>query len=504
MEEDREDIDFRIGNRAILRYKSLDYKIWYALAEFVDNSSQSYFNHKDELDEIYRETNDRFTVHIVTNRGDSLEISDNAYGMTRSQLKKALTIGAEPEDTSGRNEFGMGLKTAACWLGDVWTIKTKAVGSLEELEVRFDVNGIAMGTETLNIVVRIRPESERKLGFTNLLIEKLHNPIATKTKTKIIDFLQSIYRVDLRTGQMDLQYDHVPMVYEGESNLRQAHDGTIYKQEIKPFIVDGKEVTGWLGILKEDRGIAGVNKGGLAIIRRGRCILAQPEAWKPKGLFGEGDGQNSLVSQRLVGEIHLDDFKVSHTKNAIRFYGDEEEQIEKELENQFKEYKAVASIPYKHLQNNPIITQVQKEEAKRLLSSPAITNFVVFEPVPSDKVVSDNMQATLADIMLFDPEITIRYNDQMNVEIYTDVVKSENDAYVLVEYPNESKIVVVVNNKHPFYQKSISDDPVVNNWISAAADALAEWKCRREGGDIKPDTIRLLKDNILRRITLPE
>ena len=44
-------IDLVIGTEAIRSYKRLSYKSWYALAEFVDNSTQSYFDHQAELDE---------------------------------------------------------------------------------------------------------------------------------------------------------------------------------------------------------------------------------------------------------------------------------------------------------------------------------------------------------------------------------------------------------------------------------------------------------------------
>lgn len=490
-------VDFSLGNEAILRYKDLDYKIWYALAEFVDNSSQNYLDNKKTLDQVFAKNGDKFSVHITTDREKTIEITDNAMGMNYDDLKKALHVGTPPKDNTGRHEFGMGLKTASCWLGDVWVIKTKKVGELDELEVIFDVNKVAAGESSLAITRRTHPENERDLGFTSLKISKLHNPIASRTQTKIIDYLTSMYRVDIRENIMDLKWNGVSMKYEAESQLLKAHNGEVYKKEIIPFMVEGKKVSGWIGILSS----GGVNKGGLAIIRRGRCIVAHPEAWKPKRLFGtQDDGGNSLISQRLFGEIILDDFRASHTKNAIRFYGTEEEQIEANLTEQFMAYKSIAGTPYKKLKEEAVIKQAQKNAAQSKLERPSVASFVAFEPVPSDQVVRDNKQATLADIIQFTPDLTLRFNDELDVEIYTDVTKSPNDEYVLFEYPTDNKIIVVVNNRHPYYENAIGDDPVVNHLVSAAADALAEWKCRRQGGEIKPDTIRLLKDQILRMV----
>jgi hypothetical protein len=170
------------------------------------------------------------------------------------------------------------------------------------------------------------------------------------------------------------------------------------------------------------------------------------------------------------------------------------------LIEQFSAYKAIAGTPYKKLKDDAVVKQAQKVAAQAKLEKASVASFVAFEPVPSDQVVRDNKQATLADILQFTPDLILRFNDELDVEIYTDVTKSPNDEYVLFEYPSDNKIIVVVNNRHPYYENAIGDDPVVNHLVSAAADALAEWKCRKQGGEIKPDTIRLIKDQILRMV----
>jgi hypothetical protein len=51
-----------------------------------------------------------------------------------------------------------------------------------------------------------------------------------------------MYRVDIRENIMDLKWNGVSMKYEAESQLLKAHNGDVYKKEIKPFIVEGKKV----------------------------------------------------------------------------------------------------------------------------------------------------------------------------------------------------------------------------------------------------------------------
>jgi hypothetical protein len=45
-------------------------------------------------------------------------------------------------------------------------------------------------------------------------------------------------------------------------------------------------------------------------------------------------GSNDLVNQRLVGEIHLDGFDVSHTKDSILWRDNQEEDVEEKLRNE--------------------------------------------------------------------------------------------------------------------------------------------------------------------------
>src|SRR4051794_24903086 len=139
-------IEVKIGTESILNYKRLSYEVPFALAEFVDNSTQSYFNHRTELDAAFESEGSILQVRIVYDREtDILRITDNAMGMSADELNDALQIALPPGNINGRSEFGMGLKTAACWFGDYWTVRTKKLGEEPELEVHFDVEAVAKG-----------------------------------------------------------------------------------------------------------------------------------------------------------------------------------------------------------------------------------------------------------------------------------------------------------------------------------------------------------------------
>jgi hypothetical protein len=82
-----------------------------------------------------------------------------------------------------------------------------------------------------------------------------------------------------------------------------------------------------------------VSSGGMNLtycsipMQANRVIHGWPEAWRPTTIYGPY-GTNDLVNQRLVGELELDGFEVSHTKDSIQWRGDAEEQVEKMLKDE--------------------------------------------------------------------------------------------------------------------------------------------------------------------------
>lgn len=125
--EKQEELNIQPQAGVIGVFSRLNYKAWYAIAEFVDNSTQSFFNHRKEL-----ETLEQTCVHIEIHYDDvanTLTITDNAFGMGHDDFLRAVKLDSKPKDQSGRNEFGMGLKTAASWFGDIWCVQSTELGS---------------------------------------------------------------------------------------------------------------------------------------------------------------------------------------------------------------------------------------------------------------------------------------------------------------------------------------------------------------------------------------
>src|SRR5207253_658559 len=95
------------------------------------------------------------------------------------------------------------------------------------------------------------------------------------------------------------------------------------------------------------QGSSGRPNAGFSILRRGRVIRGHPNNWRPEEIFGQEQGSNNLINQRITGEINLDMFEVSHTKDDILWQGDEEDQVQAKLKDESADFINIARPPRK-------------------------------------------------------------------------------------------------------------------------------------------------------------
>lgn len=332
-----ESIDFEFGPEVIHTWARLDYTVWFAIAEMIDNSLQAYLNNKEILDASYAKRDESLRVEITyDHHSGMLSILDNSIGMNAQELRQALKVGRPPAFSGGLSEFGMGLKTSGVWLADLWKVRTKKLGEEKEYEMIFSTQDIAAGKTVLPLSERTMPVDEHYtlIEFTSIR-KKIHPRTLTRTKS----WLGSIYRLQSRSDVMKILWNDEELIYDDSLQIMKATDPdqTPYKKDFD-FEVNGKRVNGWCAVLSS----GGRPKAGFAVFRRGRIIYGQPAAWRPTTLYGQDAGSNDTVNQRLVGEIHLDNFVPSHTKNAILWQDDDEELLEEKLFELFADYRQKA------------------------------------------------------------------------------------------------------------------------------------------------------------------
>ena len=491
-------IQLQLGLSVIQSYKRLSYTAWHAIAELVDNATQSYFNNRDILDKAFSAANEGLVIGVVYQRAGEglLRVSDNAIGMSYDDLTYALKVGFPPENTSGRSKYGMGMKTASCWIGNKWTVRTKKLGETTEHSVTIDVNQIASGNNNLeHYTVAGKPENDH---YTVIEIMDHNQVFYPRTMGKIKDFLRSMYRQDLRQGWATIEWHGSPLEWnDSDFPFLQARDGSIYRKDFE-FCVAGKEVKGWVGVLSK----GGRANAGFSILHADRVVRGWPESWRPESIYGY-QGRNDLINQRLVGEIHLNDFEVSHTKDDILWYGDEQEQVEKLLKEECADYIEVARR-YRRGDQDPIgpsdiEVQTAIDELQQELISEVLSDAITLVVVPPPEAVRQAQLPLRDSVAGREPTFQAKFAGyQLEIRGFLVNDASPNDPYVVVEATTNERVLIIVNTQHPHWKLLSGSEGVLNYLRHCTYDGIAEWQARRNEASLDPGTIKVLKDRMLR------
>jgi len=339
-------------------FKHLNYRYWYALAEFVDNSIESYLTNKKKLN-----SNKKYKLKIeIIIDADNKEIiiKDNAAGISEKEMERAFTPAVEPTG-KGLSEFGMGMKAAGCWFCDFWTVRTKHFNEQFEKNIDFDLKEIIKKNIT-NLAYEKKTINNNK-SYTIITLKKVSQFPHTNSIKKIKEYLTDIYRIFLREGEIEISLNDEKLEYEEDRDILFApvytkineivdelfseknilnytyeeledlsletlpkYNKKINKKDYKSWKINldfkfrGKRVKGYVGLLK----IQSPSRSGLFLIRNKRIIVSG--GYKPEEIF---KGPNSQEYQRIFGELSLEGFKVTHTKDNINWEGMEEEFIKK-------------------------------------------------------------------------------------------------------------------------------------------------------------------------------
>ena len=354
-------------------YKRISYEAWTALAEFVDNSTQSFYDHKKELFETkyYKGLEIEITYREDPTCGDEIKIIDNAFGMDYSDFQRAIILDRPPKNTKGRNEFGMGLKAAACWFGNLWSVESTCLGSCFKYKAEIDIdNLVKYKTETIDVEdEQVNPKDH----YTVITIRKLNKRIKGKRiEKKIHELLSSIYRVDLRTGDIKIFYNGEQLEFE-EVNPYIDENGKTWKKDVDftiPHKGEDLHVKGFIAI----RIPGSTRNAGFTLLRRGRVIVGGPDKnYRPYEVFGPS---NLYTYQRMYGELEMDDWPVTQAKDAFDWSNEDLEAkfIDKlvELSADYHEYAEKLRTREK-VKLNDVADQLSKD----LLSNKRIDKAIV-------------------------------------------------------------------------------------------------------------------------------
>ncbi len=310
-------VNIRPGVNVLSVLPYLNYKAWFALAEFVDNAIQSSIDKRKELQKVNGDVY-KLIVDIDFNSHENrITIKDNAAGIAESDYVRAFRPAEIPPDATGLYEFGMGMKSAACWFAPNWSVTSSALGENLERAVFFDIDEIVEDSVEELHVVSMQAAADKH--YTEVRLDNIRRFPHGNTIKKIRSHLASIYRIFIREGSMELRIDGESLEYEDPEILLapsyRAPDGLDieWKKDIHIDLGDGKAASGFVAIRKTISN----QLAGLSLFRRKRLIMGSfDETYRPKDIFG---ASNTYAYLRVFGEIHLRGFHVSHTKDGIKW-----------------------------------------------------------------------------------------------------------------------------------------------------------------------------------------
>lgn len=494
-----------VGILSVLRH--LNYKAWFAMAEFVDNSLQSYIQFGDQLRKLHGR-DFRLKVEIETERSDEIRIKirDNAAGIARSDYARAFRPAELPTDRSGLAEFGMGMKSAACWFAPRWKVRTSALGEPVERTISLDIERIVRDSiEELDVEERPAAANDH---FTEITLINPYDKLQTKTGGKIKDHLASIYRIFLHEQTMELWFNREKLTYAVPKVLVAPYQKNLseeprrwYREFSFDFGLDLK-ASGFAAL----REVASTSTAGFALFRRKRLIEGSlDEPYRPEYIFGSG---NSFRKQRLIGEIHLEGFEVSHTKDGFKWEDHEQPFLEllyEELERQglpllsqaelFRARVAQRELKAEAEKANARLAETVQKEVPPILEQQSVARPQVErlpESVPADRSASS--REIEVDHRGAKWLITIQLSMDQAIEEWITV----SDKPATRGRPRE--IAVRVSLVHPFMQQFCRAESAEIEALTrvAAALGLAEITARDSGvpqyGTIRRNLNQLLRE----------
>ena len=333
-------------------YQIATYTHWFAIGEFIDNSITSAFLNWKELQKV---NGGKFQLNIeidFDNDAKSLTIIDNAAGIAKEEIQRALRAGEPPSDKSLLSVHGVGMKMSSFWMGRNLNIKTWPIGSPLGYEVTVDLDEIkktrSAKTQVSEIASKKRPGTIIKLS--KIKDEKL--PRGTGVgKLKLL--LTSMYRLYLtnKDQPVNIFFNGKQLIFKNPEILNVPfwpdREGPIndipvkWERDFTYTSSKGQVIFGKVGLLETmSRDLSGFmlhykGKGmsGIGAVDSSEEISQQDlrdsrEYYRPPRIFGQ---EGSYRYQRFTGVFDISDLGKTSSTDSIKWGPDEEHDFLEEL-----------------------------------------------------------------------------------------------------------------------------------------------------------------------------
>jgi hypothetical protein len=487
----KDTVPIRPGIGLYALFPSLRYTPWVALGEMVDNSIQSYQEHREELIALNGPAYKlRIEINFSGGENPTIQIIDNAAGIYTKDIQRAFTPAMPRENQQGIGQYGIGMKSSACWYAKYFTVRTRALGEPFSRTVTFDIPKI-ISDELYELDIEKEDVTNPKAHGTRILMRNLNQPIPMAgAASRVRSYLRSMYRDFLRTGELILMINGevqevtttnwlkqpywptdrgptddkvVEWIKDFEIELNESHVPDPDKANDKP-----PKVRGWVGIL--DKGAT--KKAGLALVWRRKVVqgggnLAESpdDLYRPGIIFG---GSNSFERQRVLGELDVSELKVTSFKDAVVWKQGQEEELLKKIKVELnsgsnpllkmaKNFRAVENSKDTNAKIEETVDEVVESAIRALIDTNTEDGIGIdFElntkdemPEPDRTNKTSVYQKVLTLIPQFKSNIVLELKSQGDDLSWLRVKQSSD----------QKKWTVTVNRDHPFMQSFTVADP---------------------------------------------
>jgi len=311
-------------------FKNFNYSAWTALAELVDNSVSSWIQLREKIATAPHERFNRLALEPLRVEIDTISqpgmviIRDNAGGIAGPDFdNRAFALATPPEDLTTINQFGVGMKAAACWFANDWSVRTCAVSDSEEddkIERTLVWNTSKIVENGISEISPKKAVGPKDGHYTEIKMWNLHHPLsAPATMAKVQRYLGRMFRQFIENDHIHILVNGVALHPTKYEVLEAPYARTPKDQPVRwELPIDfntpnGERVTGRAIVLRTMK----KQETALNLYWHNRLIKGNLEPnYRPTALFG---GPNSFKTGRLYIELFLDDFTPTVDKQGFVF-----------------------------------------------------------------------------------------------------------------------------------------------------------------------------------------
>ena len=472
-------------------YQIASYTHWFSIGEFIDNSITSALQNWDELKKVNPKYKELLIDVDLDSANGILTIKDNAAGIQKSEIQRALRAGEPPIDKSKLSVHGVGMKMSSFWWGRNLQISTWPLGDQSGYQVQVDLDEIK---KTRSAVIEVNEIPGKPIPGTTIIVSKIPQEKIPRGsglgKLKLL--LTSMYRmylnstdtpVRIRFNGQDLVFTPLPILKEPFWPDREGPIDDQIIEWIRVFVFTtsrGNTIRGVIGLLEKmsrdlsglflhykGKGMGGIGSSSASPEFNQQDVRDGREYYRPGRIFGQ---EGTYRWQRFTGEFDISALGKTSSTDAIKWDSDEEQEFLEALEEFLKDPSFNMWAMAENFQSRKAI-QLKKGETESsteftLDEVQSITDYLSTkingksivhndENSPEVPIVGPRSLALVPDEKFVKSEKSFSVPDSSNHqhEFLTQFINDSNFNLYTIESQSSDSHILKINIGHPFIRR---------------------------------------------------